>query len=92
VAGGTARPLAGAVVMLAFWAGTLPVMAGMGVAAQAALGPLRRRLPMFTAALLVVFGLLTVAGKFRPMDAAHAGMKGMSMSVSGAGGGMHGHH
>lgn len=78
VAGGTARPLAGAIVMLAFWLGTLPVMAGLGVAAQAALGPLRRRVPLLTATLLVVFGLLTVAGKFRPMTAMPQAMPGMA--------------
>jgi sulfite exporter TauE/SafE len=49
--------------MAAFWAGTLPVMAGLGFLAQRALGPLRRRLPVVTAAALIVIGLLTVAGR-----------------------------
>ena len=71
VAGGTAHPLAGALVMALFWLGTLPVMAGLGVLAGTALGPLRRRLPLVTAGLLVVVGLLTVAGKFRPLPAMH---------------------
>jgi sulfite exporter TauE/SafE len=71
VAGGTARPLAGALVMSLFWLGTLPVMAGLGLLAQSALGPLRRRLPLLTAGLLVVVGLLTIAGKFQPMPAMH---------------------
>ena len=71
VAGGTGRPLAGALVMALFWLGTLPVMAGLGLLAQSALGPLRRRLPLVTAGLLVVAGLLTVAGKFRPVPAMH---------------------
>jgi len=71
VAGGTAHPLAGALVMAVFWMGTLPVMAGLGLTAQRAFGPLRRRLPVFTATLLVVFGLLTVAGRFRPMPMMH---------------------
>ena len=35
-----------------------PVMVGLGLAAQTALGPARKRLPILTAALLVVFGLL----------------------------------
>ena len=67
VAGGTAHPLAGALVMALFWLGTLPVMTGLGLLAGSALGPLRRRLPLFTAGLLVLVGLLTVAGKLRPM-------------------------
>ena len=74
VAGGTGRPLGGALVMALFWLGTLPVMAGLGLLAQSALGPLRRRLPILTASLLVVVGLLTLAGKFRPMPAMHHAM------------------
>lgn len=64
-AGGSGSPVSGALVMAAFWLGTVPVLAGLGIAAQAAFGPLRRRLPVFSAALLIVIGLLTVAGKFR---------------------------
>jgi hypothetical protein len=41
-------------------------MAGLGLVAQRALGPLRRRLPLVTAAALLVVGLLTVAGKILP--------------------------
>ena len=62
-AGATASPLWGALVMAVFWAGTVPVMAGLGLAAQSLLGPLRRRLPVVTAAALVVLGLLAMAGK-----------------------------
>jgi len=40
------------------------LMAGVGALAQRAAGPLRARLPLFTSALLVVLGVLTVAGKF----------------------------
>ena len=67
--------LAGAlVVMTAFWAGTVPALAAVGLAAQRAAGPLRARLPMLTAGVLVVLGLLTIAGKFQPAGAhaAHA--------------------
>ncbi len=61
----------GALVMAAFWAGTVPVLAGVGALAQRAAGPLRARLPVLTAALLVVLGVLTVAGKFQPAHASH---------------------
>jgi len=72
-AAGTGTPLRGMLVMAAFWAGTVPMMAGVGLAAQSALGPLRRRLPMVTAAALVVLGLFTLGGRFHtgPMAAAH---------------------
>lgn len=78
-AAGTGSAAGGALVMAAFWVGTLPVMAGVGVAAQRALGPLRSRLPVVTAAVLVVLGLLTIGGRFTPQlpdpsgSAAHAG-------------------
>ncbi len=54
----------GALVMAAFWAGTVPLMAAVGLGAQRLFGPLRSRLPALTAALLVVIGTLTVAGRF----------------------------
>jgi sulfite exporter TauE/SafE len=63
VAAGTGSPLAGAAVMATFWAGTLPVMASVGLVAQRAFGAFRQRLPVVTAALLIVFGLLTIAGR-----------------------------
>jgi len=71
-AAGTGSAAGGALVMVAFWAGTVPVLAGVGALAQRAAGPLRARLPMVTAAALVVLGLLTVAGKFQMPSASHA--------------------
>lgn len=63
-AAGTGSPAFGAATMAVFWAGTLPVMVGLGASVQAAAGPLRRRLPAITATLLVVLGLFAVAGRF----------------------------
>jgi hypothetical protein len=62
-AGGTGSPWRGALVMAVFWLGTVPMMAGLGVAVQRLSGPLRQRLPVMTAAVLVVIGLLTAAGR-----------------------------
>lgn len=63
----------GALVMGAFWLGTLPALAALGAGAQRALGPLGRRLPVITATALVVIGLLTIAGKFgAPMHVHHS--------------------
>lgn len=61
----------GALVMAAFWSGTVPMMAAVGLGAQRLLGPARKHLPAFTAIVLVVLGSLTVAGRFAP--SAHAG-------------------
>jgi sulfite exporter TauE/SafE len=68
-AAGTGTVPVAAIVMGAFWLGTLPMMAGLGLAAQRAVGPLRRRLPVLTAGLLVALGLLTIGGKFQAAGA-----------------------
>ncbi|HET9294441.1 MAG TPA: sulfite exporter TauE/SafE family protein [Gemmatimonadales bacterium] len=65
-AAGTGSPLDGALVMTAFWAGTVPIMAGLGLASQRALGALGLRMRAITAAVLMVLGLLTVTGRIRP--------------------------
>lgn len=62
-AAGTGTPWTGMAVMAAFWAGTLPMLVALGVVAQRAMGPLRRRLPIATAAVVMVLGLLTIAGR-----------------------------
>jgi len=66
-AAGTGSVPMALLVMAAFWLGTVPMMAGLGLAAQGFLGPLRRRVPVLTASLLVVLGLLTIGGKFQAM-------------------------
>lgn len=62
-AGGSGSPGRGALAMSAFWLGTVPMLAGLGALVQRLSGPLRRRLPVLTAAVLVVIGLLTAAGR-----------------------------
>ncbi len=76
VAAATGSPWRGALAMAAFWAGTLPVMASLGLIARRAFGPLERRLPAITASVLLLLGLLTLAGKMTPR-AAHDHMHGM---------------
>ena len=76
-AGGTGHAAYGAAVMIVFWAGTLPMMLAVGAGAQRAFGPLRQRLPMVTAAALVVMGVLSIAGKMSvaPHAGAHGGLQ-----------------
>ena len=62
-AAGTGSVPAALAVMGAFWLGTVPMLAGLGLAAQRAFGPLRRHLPAVTAAALMVIGLLTITGR-----------------------------
>ena len=70
-AAGTGRPLPGALVMLVFWAGTLPLLAGLGLAAGRALAPLRRRLPLVSAGAMIAVGLLTLVVRFAPHGGRH---------------------
>lgn len=71
-AAGTGSPLRGALLMSAFWLGTVPVMAGLGVLAQRAIGPLRARLPLVSATLVLVAGVLTLTGKLQGFAAGAA--------------------
>lgn len=65
-AGGTASPFRAALVMALFWTGTLPVMVTLGAGLQHVAGPLRSRLPLVTASVVVVIGLLSITGRLRP--------------------------
>lgn len=74
LAAGTGSPLAGLVVMVVFWAGTVPILLGFGVVLNALSAPLRRRLPAITAALLIVIGLVWLAGRLNaPGPGGHHG-------------------
>ena len=59
-AAGTGSPLNGALVMAAFWAGNAPVLLGLGVALSAAVGRVRRHVPVLSAAVIFAIGLFTV--------------------------------
>jgi sulfite exporter TauE/SafE len=67
---GTGSPVRGALAMLVFWSGTLPVMISLGLGLQRAAGPLRSRLPAITAAAVMVLGLLSITGRLAPPPAA----------------------
>ncbi len=62
-AAATGRVSGGALVMAAFWLGTVPALLGLGAGVQRLAEPLRRRLPALTAAALIVVGLLTLTGR-----------------------------
>ncbi|MBI2529082.1 MAG: sulfite exporter TauE/SafE family protein [Candidatus Rokubacteria bacterium] len=62
-AAGTGSAAAGALVMAVFWAGTLPMLAGVGVLLETGVGRLRRQLPAATAVAMILVGLLAVAGR-----------------------------
>ena len=72
LAAGTGGPWSGMLVMAAFWAGTVPVMLGLGLSLQWLTAPIRRRLPVVTAVVLIAVGLLWLVGRTTmPMHQAH---------------------
>lgn len=68
-AAGTGSALAGGLVMLAFWLGTVPAMVGVLAFAGPLFARLRARMPAVTAAALIVLGLGTLAMRWRDAGA-----------------------
>lgn len=62
-AAGTGSVLGGVAVMAVFWAGTLPILLGLGYGIQSLSASVRRRVPVISAIALLVVGLLTVFGR-----------------------------
>lgn len=81
LAAGTGSVVGGVLTMVAFWAGTLPVMASLGAGVQFLVGPLRRHLPVITSLALIVVGLLALAGRAMP---AMAESSGTAVAADGA--------
>ena len=74
-AAGTGHTDGGLLVMAAFWLGTLPALAVVGLAAGRVLSPLRTRLPIVTAIAMIAVGLLSIAGRLS-LHAGHASAPG----------------
>lgn len=70
-AGGTGTPLRGAALMALFWVGTLPMMLAVGVGLQRLTGSWRARLPLASAAVILVLGLFSLAAHLEVIPAAH---------------------
>lgn len=71
VAAGTGTPGRGAMVMAIFWLGTLPMMLAVGLGLQRLTGPLRARLPVLSAATILLLGLLSLAAHLDLVPGAH---------------------
>lgn len=63
VAAGTASPLLGGLVMIVFWAGTLPILIALGTGVQQLLGSLGKRMPLFTSIAVIAAGAYTLSGR-----------------------------
>jgi sulfite exporter TauE/SafE len=83
-AGGTGSVTSAMATMALFWLGTVPALVAVGIGAQTLLAPFRRRLPMFSAAVVLVMGLLSMSGHLMPATSpdAHAGHAKTSQSSS----------
>jgi hypothetical protein len=68
-AAGTASAKGGALVMTAFWLGTVPAMVGMLRVASPILERIRARMPQVTAIALIAIGLGTLALRWRDAGA-----------------------
>lgn len=62
-AAGTGSPARGALVMVAFWAGNAPLLLGLGVVLNAALGRVRRHVPVLSATVIFGVGLFTITAR-----------------------------
>jgi sulfite exporter TauE/SafE len=62
-AAGTGSPWLGALTMVAFWAGTVPVLVALGAGLQVLAAPLRRHVPTMTAIVLIAIGVVAIAGR-----------------------------
>ena len=62
VAAATGSSLQGALVMLVFWSGTLPVMLTLGRAVQMLLVRFGARLPVVTSCLIILAGVFSLTG------------------------------
>lgn len=62
-AAGTGSAVRGVMVMVAFWAGTVPILLALGLGAQVLSNPLRRHIPAVTAVILVALGLYAIIGR-----------------------------
>jgi sulfite exporter TauE/SafE len=65
-AAGTGSMLRGALVMGAFWLGTLPAVLGLGIGVNTLLAPLRRHASFVGALVLVGFGLSNLFQRWSP--------------------------
>lgn len=81
-AAGTGHVASAVATMALFWAGTLPVMLSVGYGAQRLTGAFRARLPMVTAAAVVVMGVLSITGRMR-IDPDRLAARARQMQPSG---------
>jgi sulfite exporter TauE/SafE len=83
LAAGTGSAGAGAVLMLAFWLGTVPALLGLGVGIGRLSAPLRARLPRLSAALVLLACAVNVAQRWPLASATEAAGPSQEMRCHG---------
>lgn len=72
-AGGTGSAWRGAAFMGVFWLGTVPALTAVAIGARKITGPLQRRLPLVSAALVIAIGVLSLGNRLTMARAQTAG-------------------
>lgn len=86
MAAGTGSAGMGAVVMVAFWAGTVPILAAVGLGSQSLAAVLGARRPLIAAVLIVLLGLVTIVERtFAPLPMCEASQVEALMQASAKG-------
>ena len=64
MAAGTGRASSGAFLMLVFWTGTVPILAGIGTGVRGFLARAGRMMQVATAVLVMALGLVSISGRW----------------------------
>ena len=64
MAAGSGRAFSGAFLMLVFWTGTVPILAGLGTGVRELLARTGRALQVATAVLVMALGIVSIAGRW----------------------------
>ena len=81
MAAGSGGAAAGVFLMLVFWVGTVPILAGIGGGARELLARTGRGLQIATAVLVMALGLVSIAGRWNiAMAQASGGQAGQAVS------------
>ena len=73
MAAGSGRAASGAFLMLVFWTGTVPILAGIGTSVRELLARTGRALQVATAVLIMALGFVSIAGRWNIVVAQVAG-------------------
>jgi sulfite exporter TauE/SafE len=83
MAAGSGGALSGVLLMLVFWAGTVPILAAIGTSVRELLARTGRALQVATAVLVMALGLVSIVGRWNIAIAQVTGAKATQVKVAG---------